>query len=153
MAVAVTESVLPDGTRLFTWDRGYVQVKKLAPGVIFFRKAGYLVNPLYDAVIDIFTDEVESAGKLIMICDCYEFENYEAGYRQLWQDWFSKHKGSIRAPILFRSAFVKMGVQLVNMIVKVFEPYSDEPAFLSGVANTWPQFQRDRLPPRYKKAS
>jgi hypothetical protein len=148
----IEKSREPDGTEVYLWDRGYVQLKKLGPGVLFFRKAGYLVNSLYDAVIETFTQELANSGSLVIICDCRDFENYEPGYRQRWGNWFMSNRGRVKAPILVQSTLVKMGVQIINMLVHVFEPFASEEAFLAGVKEVWPPFDRAAVPARRQPA-
>jgi hypothetical protein len=50
--------------------------------------------------------------------DASELEGYESDFRKQWTTWFRNQQGNYhQVPILFRSALVRMGINLVNPLI------------------------------------
>ncbi len=147
--MAVESTKQPDGTLLVTWETGHAQIKRLAPGAVFFRKVGHFTAEAFPTLVAPFADELAQHKSVVMWCDCDDFETYGSGYRERWTEWFkSAPKGAIRAHILVRSAMVKMGVQVVNLAVRIFEPYSKRDAFNAALKAALPALDLATLPKR-----
>jgi hypothetical protein len=143
----IQQSTLSDGTLQFIWPNGYAQIKRVSPGVVFFRKSGFFPQDTFEKLVVSFQNEIEAAGKVVMVCDCGRMENYDSAYRIKWTEFFRAHKGRVEAHIYLRSRFVRMGVAVVNMATGgVFTPHSSLGSLETVLARLVPSFKPSLLP-------
>jgi hypothetical protein len=150
--VEVAESTLPDGSHQFVWKEGYLQVKRVAPGVIFMRKVGDYHDDVFHTIIKPFNSEWNATKHLMVVCDAADMQGYTAAYRQLWTDWFRARRGHIKISIYMRSKLVRMAIAVVNMAVgDVFETCKNEEALHATLSRLVPSFHPSALPVRLKR--
>jgi hypothetical protein len=146
MPLAVTTETLPDATIQIQWAGGYVQIKAMALGVIFFRKVGRFPDAVFQDIIVHFEREVARCTHLSMICDCADLDDYESAYRLHWTDWFKKSRGRVRAHIYARSKLVRMALNVVNLTVPVFQAHESLEALNGVLRDLVPSFSPRMLP-------
>jgi hypothetical protein len=132
----LTRQSSPDGTLVFRWKTGYAQIKRMGPGIIFFRQVGYFPAHTFSELVKPFDDEAKKVGKLTMICDCDKMQSYEPNYRELWQNWFKaqSQRGGVIAYVSLKSPLVRLGVRMVNLVVRVFEVHENSTAMVAAAA-------------------
>ncbi len=140
------QETMSDGTIQFEWPGGYAQVKRLAPGVLFFRKVGFFPASTYRSLVRPFQQELKAEQKLVMVCDCGDMTNYETAYRLSWTDWFKAGKGRVQAHLFTRSKFVRMAISVVNLVTHVFTTHESHAELEDALRRHVPSFSPAMLP-------
>ena len=78
--------------------------------------------------------------RVTLIGDGGDWLNYESSYRPLWTSWFREHRRNIDSVhLLVRSPFLRMGVQVVNLVSdNIIKTYNDRTQLSELVSAQWP---------------
>ena len=139
----VTQS---DGTVQVSWESGYTQVKRLAPGIAFLRLVGFMPGVAFDEMIKPLARELEAHSSLAIFCDTTGFTRYKSEYRARWIEFLKSSNGKVQGYLLVKSALIRVGVRLINLSVKAIQAYSDQPSFDAACKEVYPAYQKASLP-------
>jgi hypothetical protein len=131
-----------DGGILVSNERGCVLTVEVLPSVVFFRFEKHVGNDMFEPSVRICNRALDASKSITMIGDGGNWDGYDAGYRNQWTDWFIKNRKRITAVhLLTRSAIVRMGVQVVNLMTNnIIQPYASAPEFRRALLERVPKF-------------
>jgi hypothetical protein len=114
-------------------------VEQTAPGVFFFHFRGHVPTAAFEPTMRQIT-RAALERRVTLIGDGSNWMNYEAPYRPLWTNWFIKHRRNIDAVhLVVRSPFLRMGVQVVNLVTNdIIKTYGDRAQLAEIVYERWP---------------
>lgn len=95
-----------------------VLVRELALAVFDIRYQGIGHGRFVTEIQRDLTRRIREGHKVSLCVDAGDLVSYESDFRRLWTKWFSENRGQFhQVPILFRSALVRMGINVVNPLI------------------------------------
>jgi hypothetical protein len=119
--------------------RGRYVVAPLGDDVVWFRFDGYVAGAWWAPTEAVLDAVIRAHGHVLMLGDGWSWTNYESSYRTGCTRWFMARRATIRGVhLLVQSAILRMGVQVVNLVVPVISGYGDVAAFTGKAAELVP---------------
>lgn len=145
--LSIREATQPDGTIEVIWALGHAQIKRIAPGVMFFRKVGHFPEDTYKYLVPPFQREIARSGSVCMVCDCGKMTGHDPLYRKAWTNFFKAQRGAVQAHIYLESAIVRMAITTVNLLTDgVFTTHSSIASLETVLRQRVPTYSPSMLP-------
>ncbi|HLL52342.1 MAG TPA: hypothetical protein VK447_02290 [Myxococcaceae bacterium] len=127
----VQRESLPEGVTRFKGKMGEALFSTPAPAVALVRYKGHADEALYEPISGEMNALLQRVPKVTLFVDFAECGSYDTDFRARWTEWFRANAPKlVGSHILQKSALVKMGIQLVNLIIgQVLTPVTDPAEF------------------------
>lgn len=136
---------LADGSVVVESARGFVTLTRLGPGFVAFQCRGLLSQSFYTPMVTFAQREMDAHGRLGMF-DGWDLKSIDTGFRELWTEWFKRHKDRFRMRLLVRTKLMEMAASLANMLtgLAVIKTYSGIAMWEAACREDFSAFRRPR---------
>lgn len=119
--------------------RGKYRVVELHRDAVWFHFEGWIGGELWPPTEQLLESVIDRFGTVLMLGNGSGWNGYEPAYRQGCTAWFLKRKREIRGVhLLVNSPVLRMGVQVVNLVVPIIHAYVDPSEFMTQATELVP---------------
>lgn len=105
----------PDGSKIATAGKGWVQFQLLRPNVFWACFHGKGSVPLFEAVSEAMSTALLK-GQLHCFANLTDMPDFDTEFRDCWVSWFrSNRQGMASFHVVQNSVLVKIGLSMVNI--------------------------------------
>jgi hypothetical protein len=112
-------------------DRGFLEIQRVAPGVLLFVEKGYLAGLCGQTIIEAKDRELKLSPRVTLFIDAEFLEGYDPPVRTMPTDWLKKHADRVVAQhMLVKSQIARMGLAVAGLALgTVIRGHISRPAF------------------------
>lgn len=96
MTLTEDKGFVDGAVRLTGSDGCTMTFKRLRPGALYLRIAGYDTGKLGDAPFDVVSAELTRFGRLELFVDTRDVTGVVTGVREAWTAWFTEHQAQLK---------------------------------------------------------
>ncbi len=120
--------------------RGTYGVVNIHGDVAWFHFQGWIRGGLWSRTEAYLDSIIAEHGAVLMLGNGWKWNGYDPLYRKGCTAWFLKRRSSIRGVhLLVNSPVLRMGVQVVNLVIPIIQAYDDAAAFMAEASELVPR--------------
>jgi hypothetical protein len=123
-----------------TSARGTYRVVNIHDDVAWFHFEGWISGGLWTPTEKYLESIILQHGAVLMVGNGWKWNGYDPQYRRGCTAWFLKRRASIRGVhLLVNSPVLRMGVQVVNLVVPIIRAYDEPASFMADASELVPR--------------